>query len=108
MTAPSLALPRSLAPALASLALAGLVAAGVLICLRAAAAPSGLIPATWHGMPGWLGGPLPGVGGALDASAFSALFMAMCGCYVAALLLARELDARMTVAAIVVLHVAFM
>jgi hypothetical protein len=99
---------RSLRAAGASLALAGLVASGTAICLRAAAGPSGLIPASWHGMPGWMGGPLPGVGGSLSASAFTLLFLAMCGCYLAALPLARELDARVTVGAIVVLHAAFL
>src|SRR4051795_7756682 len=99
MTAPSIALPRSLAPAASSFALAGLVASGVLICLRAAAAPSGLIPASWHGMPGWMAGPLPGVGDGLSAPAFSALFLAMCGCYLATLV--APLDARLTAAAVV-------
>src|SRR3954468_9092307 len=113
MVAPAatrLALPRASAVrvAAARLALAGLAAAGVLICLRAAAAPAGLIPASWHGMPGWMRGPLPGVGDGLTAGTFSALFVAMCACYLAALALARDLDARTTVAAIVVLHAAFM
>ena len=95
--------------AAAALALAGITAAGVLICLRAAAAPSGLIPSSWHGMPGWLAGPLPGIGDdGLTGGDFSALFVAMCGCYLVALALVRELDARMTVAAIVALHVVFM
>src|SRR3954463_5568815 len=89
------------------LALAGLVAAGVVLCLHAAAGPSGLIPASWHGLPGWMSGPLPGVGDGLPAGTFTSLFLAMCGCYLAALLLAGELDARLTVGAIVVLHAAF-
>src|SRR3954463_11675702 len=91
-----------------SLALAGLVAAGVLICLRAAAAPSGLIPASWHGMPGWMGGPLPGLGPGLTASAFSIFFLVMGACYLAVLSLARSRDTRVTVGAIVGLHVAFL
>jgi alpha-1,6-mannosyltransferase len=106
MTAPSIPLPRSLAPALSSLALAGLVASGVLLCLHAAAAPSGLIPASWRGMPGWMAGPLPGVGDGLTASTFTALFLAMCGCYLATLV--APLDARLTVGAIVALHAAFL
>src|SRR4051794_21236269 len=106
MTAPSIALPRSFAPAFASLALAGLVASGVLLCLHAAAAPSGLIPASWRGMPAWMSGPLPAVGSGLTASTFSALFIAMCACYLATL--ATPLDARLTVGAIVVLHAAFL
>jgi hypothetical protein len=109
VAAPSAAritLPRTLARAPGGVALAGLVATGVLLCLRAAAAPSGLIPASWHGLPGWMAGPLPGVGTGLTAGAFTALFVAMCGCYLAALV--APLDARLTVSAIVVLHVAFL
>jgi alpha-1,6-mannosyltransferase len=97
---------RAVAPPLAGLTLAVLLATGVLLCLHAAAAPSGLIPASWHGMPGWMAGPLPGVGTGLTAPAFAALFVAMCACYLATLLL--PLDARLTVGAIVLLHVAFM
>src|SRR3954465_8887087 len=111
MAAPSaarIALPRSLAPAPGGLALSGLVACGLLLGMRAAAAPSGLIPASWHGLPGWLRGPLPGVGDGLTGGVFSALFLAMCAAYLCALGLARELAARAAVAAIVVLHVAFM
>src|SRR3954471_22324985 len=106
MTVPSIALPRSLAPAFAALALAGLVASGVLLCLHAAAAPSGLIPASWRGMPGWMAGPLPSVGEGLTAAPFTALFLAMCGCYLATLVV--PLDARVTAAAIVTLHAAFL
>src|SRR3954447_21029028 len=106
MTAPSIALPRSLAPGFAAVALAGLVASGVLLCLHAAAAPSGLIPASWRGMPSWMAGPLPGVGDGLTAAVFTALFLAMCGCYLASLV--APLDARLTVAAIVLLHAAFL
>src|SRR5919107_2633845 len=98
----------ALARTTAALALGGAVATGVLICLHAAAAPSGLIPASWHGLPGWMAGPLPGVGEGLTAGVFSALFLAMCGCYLAALALGAQLDARVTGAAIVALHVAFL
>jgi hypothetical protein len=110
MRAPAIPITRtaSLATPLGTAALAGLVCAGVLICLRAAAAPSGLIPASWHGMPGWMSGPLPGLGAGLTSSAFSAFFLIMCGCYLAVLALARSLDARVTVGAIVLLHVVFL
>src|SRR3954453_22040704 len=113
MAAPAatrIALPgaRTLRVVGAPLALAGLVAAGVALCLHAAAGPSGLIPASWHGLPGWMSGPLPGIGDGLTAGTFTALFLAMCGCYLAVVLLAGELDARVTVGAIVVLHAAFL
>jgi alpha-1,6-mannosyltransferase len=98
------------APALAgAAALAGLVACGALICLHAAAGASiGLIPAAWHGEPGWLSGPLPGLGGALSRHTYVPLFLAMCGCYAVVLGTARQLDARMAIGAIVVLHAAFL
>src|ERR671939_624189 len=101
MAAPAapMALPRSVRLSVGPLALAGLVAAGGAICLTAAAAPSGLIPSSWQGMPGWLRGPLPGLGDGLTGGEFSALFVVMCACYLAAL--AARLDARQTVAAIV-------
>jgi hypothetical protein len=106
MATPSIALPRTLAPRVGDGALAGLVACGLVICLRAAAAPSGLIPASWHGMPGWMAGPLPGVGTGLTDGAFAALFVVMCACYLAALL--TRLDARLMIAAVVVLHALFL
>src|SRR4051812_9183874 len=106
MATPSIALPRTLAPRLGGLALGGLVACGLVICMRAAAAPSGLIPASWHGMPGWMAGPLPGVGEGLTGSDFSALFVVMCACYLAVLFV--RLDARLIVAAVVALNVLFL
>lgn len=108
---PPLAVPRArfaAAPPLAALALAGLVVAGVLLCLRAAAARSGLIPASWHGMPDWMSGPLPGIGSGLSAGAFAGLFAVMCACYLAVLLLGRSVDARMAIGAIVVAQLAFL
>jgi alpha-1,6-mannosyltransferase len=97
-------------PALAgAAALAGLVACGALICLHAAAGGStGLIPAAWHGEPGWLSGPLPGLGGGLTSHTYVPLFLAMCGCYAVVLCAARHLDARMAIGAIVVLHALFL
>src|SRR3954471_1242404 len=110
MRAPAIPIPRSasVATPLGTAALAGLVCAGVLICLRAAAAPSGLIPASWHGMPDWMRGPLPGVGEGLAHGAFAVLFVAMCGCYLGVLATAAALDRRTTVAAIVALHATFL
>jgi alpha-1,6-mannosyltransferase len=99
---------RTVRAAGAHASLAGLLVAGTLICLLAAAAPSGLIPSSWQGMPGWLAGPLPGIGDGLTRSAFSACFLVMCGCYLAALALARHAVPRVTWSAIVLLHAVFM
>lgn len=104
----ALRLPRGAAAAGANLALAGLVVGGALLCMYAAAGPSTLVPASWHGMPGWLAGPLPTLGHGLTKPVYGALFAIMCGCYVVALALGRELNGRALVVAIVALHALFM
>ena len=108
MAAPAapIAAPRAVRLAAGPIALAGIVAAGLAICLSAAAAPSGLIPASWRGMPGWLAGPLPGVGDGLSGGEFAPLFLLMCACYLVALTV--RLEARAAVGAIVALHVLFL
>src|SRR4051812_20146501 len=107
-----LAVPRPVLararPLLAAAALAGLVLSGALICMHAAAGESGFIPASWHGLPGWMAGPLPAVGSPLYSSLYAGLFVSMCGCYAVALALARHIEARTAAAAIVVLHVLFL
>src|SRR3954468_6097977 len=102
---PALARAR---PLLAAAALAGLVLCGALLCMHAAAGESGFIPASWHGLPGWMAGPLPGLGGPLYSSLYAGLFVAMCGCYAVVLGLARHVEARTAVTTIVVLHVLFL
>ncbi|MEA2458252.1 MAG: alpha,6-mannosyltransferase [Thermoleophilaceae bacterium] len=102
---PTLARSRS---ALAVLALAGLVACGLLICAHAAAGQSGFVPASWHGLPGWMAGLLPGVGAPLTHGVFGPLFLAMCGCYAVALALVRHLQPRLAIGAVVVLHALFL
>src|SRR3954470_4549010 len=107
-----LAVPRPVLararPLLAAAPLAGLVLSGALICMHAAAGESGFIPASWHGLPGWMAGPLPAVGGPLYSSLYSVLFVSMCGCYAVALALARHVEVRAVATAIVVLHVLFL
>src|SRR3954453_15257145 len=102
---PALARAR---PLLAAAALAGLVLSGALLCMHAAAGESGFIPPSLHGLPGWMAGPLPTVGGPLYSSLYAALFVSMCGCYAIVLGLARHIETRTAAAAIVVLHVLFL
>src|SRR4051812_26599967 len=102
---PALARAR---PLIAAAALAGLVLSGALLCMHAAAGESGFIPASWHGLPAWMAGPLPAVGGPLYSSLYAALFVSMCGCYALVLGLARHVEARTAATAIVVLHVLFL
>jgi hypothetical protein len=95
-------------PLIAAAALAGLVGSAALLCLHAAAGGSGLIPASWHGLPGWMAGPLPGLGAPLRSSLFATLFLTMCGCYAVALTLARHVETRLAATTIVALHVLFL
>src|SRR3954453_23759412 len=95
-------------PLLAAAALGGLVLTGALLCMHAAAGRSGYIPGSWHGLPGWMAGPLPAIGGPLYSSLYAGLFVAMCGCYAVVLPLARHIEARTAVTAIVVLHALFL
>jgi alpha-1,6-mannosyltransferase len=112
MEAVPLAIPRPalsrVRPLLAAAALAGLVGTGALLCMHAAAGASGFIPASWHGLPGWMAGPLPGVGRPLTSSLYAGLFVSMCGCYALVLVLARHVEARTAASAIVLLHVLFL
>src|SRR2546421_11874258 len=107
-----LAIPRPalsrVRPLVAGAALAGLVASGALICMPAAAGQSGFIPASWHGLPGWMAGPLPSVGDPLNSALYTGLFVSMCGCYAVVLVLGRHVEPRTAVAAIVVLHALFL
>jgi alpha-1,6-mannosyltransferase len=107
-----LAVPRPalarVRPLLAAVALAGLVLSGALICMHAAAGESGLIPASWRGLPGWMAGPLPALGNPLYSSLYAGLFVSMCGCYAVVLALARHVESRVAVGAIVLLHVLFL
>jgi alpha-1,6-mannosyltransferase len=108
VTLPRVTLAR--APALAgNVALGGAVACGALICAGAAAGRSPLTPASWHGMPGWMSGPLHGLGaGALTSHGFVALFLTMCACYGVVLATARHVDKRVAIGSVVALHVLFL
>src|SRR5436190_14277190 len=112
MQAVPLTIPRPAVGRLLSLvataALAGLVSSGALLCMHAASGHSGFVPASWHGLPGWMAGPLPSVGGPLTSSLYAGLFVSMCGCYAVVLGLARHVEARAAATAIVVLHALFL
>ena len=104
----SLAAPRTrVRIAAAPIALATTIVAAAAICVLAAGGPSDpIVPASWQGMPGWMAGPIPGVGDGISRSAFSALFLAMCAGYLVTL--TARLTRRTTVAAIVALHLLFL
>ena len=96
------------ARAAAGLALAGMTAAAVLICLEAGARATTVVPASVRDYPDWLRGPLPALGDGLTEGRFAALFLVMCGCYLAVLALHRHVPARAALGTIVALHVLFM
>jgi hypothetical protein len=87
-------------------ALSGVFGAG--LALAAAAAGQRLyflLPASHGGFPGWLRGPLAGVGLRFDASIASGLLVVAFACYLVALACADRIPARLAIGAIVALHV---
>ena len=93
--------------ALRPLAGAGLVAllgALAVLMIDAAAAPSHYVPADSGGWPGWLSGPLGGIGSHLGSATFQALVLIVCGGYALVLSGVRQLPPRALWAAIVLAH----
>jgi alpha-1,6-mannosyltransferase len=74
--------------------LGGTVASALCLAIAAAGHPSSYVPARSGGWPGWLSGPLDGVGLTLSSGAFQALTLIMCASYVATLAAARRLPGR--------------
>jgi Glycosyltransferase family 87 len=60
----------------------------------AAGSPTPYVPARIGGWPGWLSGPLHGLGFGIDSSSFQILTLVMCAGYAAALLAARALSGK--------------
>jgi len=87
-------------------ALAGVLGTGG--ALSAAAAGRRLyffVPAARASFPGWLRGPLSGLGLQLGARAGAALLAALFACYLVALACAERIPARLAIGAIIALHV---
>ena len=100
--------PARVRSALALAALAVLVIAGVAIAVGGAAAGSSLVRTGGHVKPGWLGGPLQSLGGGLTFTQFLMLQAAMGAGYLILLAAGANLHVRALIAAVVVLHVAFL
>jgi len=84
-----------------SLALAGLASAIALLALGTAAAPSSFVPrSSARFFPGWLSGPLHGVGFRGSTAFVVAMVLAACACYAVALRFAPALGAKRLWAAI--------
>lgn len=83
----------------------GVLATVFLISADAAAKPSEFVPARQGGWPGWLAGPLQGLGAGLGKDGFQTLMLIMCASYLLVLLAARTLPMRAIAAGIVAAHV---
>jgi hypothetical protein len=91
--------------ALGALGLLGVTTTVFLLAAGAARHPSQFVPARRGGWPGWLAGPLEGVGIGISSGGFQALTLIMCASYLAVLVAARTLSTRAIVVAIVTAHV---
>jgi alpha-1,6-mannosyltransferase len=64
------------------------------VAAGAAGQPTPYVPARIGGWPGWLSGPLHGLGLSIDSSSFQLLTLVMCAGYAAALFAARALPGK--------------
>jgi len=97
--------PAAALRVLGALGLLGVVTTVLLLSADAAATPSEFVPARSGGWPGWLAGPLQGIGAALSKDGFQTLVLLMCGGYVLVLVSARALPMGAIAAGIVIAHV---
>jgi hypothetical protein len=97
--------PAAILRALAGLGLLGVLSSVFLLSADAAASPSQYVPARIGGWPGWLAGPLQGVGATLSGGGFQTLMLIMSASYLLVLLAARALPGRALAAGIVLAHV---
>jgi alpha-1,6-mannosyltransferase len=98
----------SMARALGALGLLGIVTTVLLICAGAASKPTQYVPARQGGWPGWLAGPLHGLGVGMGSGGFQTLMLIMCASYALVLLSARTLPVAAVAGAIVLAHVALL
>jgi hypothetical protein len=90
-----------------AVALCGLVAAMALLAIATASAPSSAVAqAAPHFFPGWLAGPLGGLGLQTSTAGLELLVIAICACYAVALRCAGAISARRLWSAIVLAHLA--
>lgn len=90
-----------------TLALVGLVAAMALLAITTAAAASKAVAeASPHFFPGWLAGPLHGLGLRASTVELELLVVAICACYLVALGCASAISSRRLWSAIVLAHLA--
>jgi hypothetical protein len=91
--------------ALGALGLLGVLSTVFLLTAGIATRPSQYVPARVGGWPGWMAGPLEGLGVGISSASFQALMLIMCASYLLVLAGARALPARLLAAAIVLAYV---
>jgi hypothetical protein len=94
--------------ALGLLGLLGVFTSAFLLAAGAASEPTQYVPARSGGWPGWLAGPLEGLHVGITSSSFQTLTLIMAAGYVAVLLTARTLSARMLWVTILAAHLALL
>ncbi len=94
--------------ALGMAGLAGVVVGALGLAACAAGGPTRYVPGRSGGWPGWLSGPLHGLGLGLTPDRFQALTLVMCAGYAAALTAARTLSGRVVTTAVVAASVALL
>jgi hypothetical protein len=95
------------AASVGALALAGLVAAMALLAIATASAPSRAVAqASPRFFPGWLAGPLGGLGLRLSTGGLELLVVAICACYLVAVRCAGAISSRRLWCAILLAHLA--
>ena len=100
--------PKRSGQALRALGVAGLLGIPVsvlAVVAGAAGAPTSYVPGRSGGWPGWLSGPLHGLGLGIGSSSFQTLTLVMCASYVAVLLAVHVLPGRAIALSIVAAYV---
>jgi alpha-1,6-mannosyltransferase len=91
--------------ALGAAGLVGVVASVFAVVAGAAGSPTSYVPGRSGGWPGWLAGPLHGLGLGIGSASFQTLTLVMCASYAAVLLAAGALPGRAIALAIVAANV---
>jgi hypothetical protein len=91
--------------ALGTAGLVGVVASVFGVVAGAAGAPTSYVPARSGGFPGWLSGPLHGLGLGIGSGSFQTLTLVMCASYAAVLFTAGALPGRAIALTIVTAYV---
>jgi alpha-1,6-mannosyltransferase len=91
--------------ALGTAGLVGVLASVFGIVAGAAGSPTSYVPSRSGGWPGWLSGPLHGLGLGIGSSSFQVLTLLMCASYLAVLVCANAMSGRAIAIAIVTANV---